>query len=513
MNKFKKTLIIVVSFFAILPLGKTQLTVQGLVHIQGEATLHLQDDLVIQTSEGVIENSGTIVMEGSLEKEVVATLNTNPSGVGERRINLVGKANNQRITGDFTDDKGFYNLIVQKNSGLVELMNDIDIKNQLNLVTGKIRTDISSGSQASDYAYEVFVDNTAPDAVIANEGFIEGNLRRGVTGTNRYVFPIGQSTSEIFSIDFTNSANSSEVTASFENRTTTPSGSEIECEENNLANIDCVMGQWLVQGNGENDNYNITFAPSSSLRANCPNATAYLVAKDGQINCPAVTDMTNGISRMGLTGFGIFDIPTLNTEMMACGLVNPTATYLGGRRSRIEWPDISGVVRYRIQIRFKGMDRWLVTAIIRQSGVSVFAPMNRTYEYRIQTICADGESSYTSVLEWSTTEGDGLILAGSRNKDKLEADIVIEDNVLLSFEAFPNPANNFLQVAYTPASENAILQINHISGQIVKTFKLSQNQSTHRVNLDDMFEGAYFLTILERGKGSKTKRIIKSFDK
>ena len=57
MNYIKRGLIIHLFFFSMIPFGTAQLTVQGLLHIQGEAALHVQDAVVIQTADGVVENN------------------------------------------------------------------------------------------------------------------------------------------------------------------------------------------------------------------------------------------------------------------------------------------------------------------------------------------------------------------------------------------------------------------------------------------------------------------------
>ena len=207
--------------------------------------------------------------------------------------------------------------------------------------------------------------------------------------------------------------------------------------------------------------------------------------------------------------FGIFDIPTAATggNSSACGLANPTATFLGNRRTTIDWVDVSNAIMYRIQIRFSGMDRYLITALIRSSRVNVFAPDNRDYEYRIQTICADGESEFTEVFSWSTS-GEGLVTAESRNADAFKADIIIDNEVAPMFEAFPNPVNDLLQVAYTAEAEKTQLQIHHVSGKKVFEQILTKDQTYHQLNLQSLSEGIYMLTIKEKGKQMQSLSLI-----
>jgi len=495
-----------------LPFGTAQLTVEGLLHIQGDAVLHAQDAVVIQTECGVVENNGTLGIEGNLEKADEATLNTSPNGQGNGSVHLTG-GTTQRIDGNFTGDQGFYNLVIDKPQGIVELNNDIEVTNNLNIISGQIRTDITSGTQASDYQHEVFVSNSASNALEStntSNSYIEGNLRRAVTGMGTYSFPIGLNENETVAINFRSPAISSEVSAAFEMGALSPVGTSITCDNFEEVMIDCVLGQWNIQGNGVGDTYNINFSPSASLLANCPDAGTFFVAKDGQINCPADTDESNGISSEGFTDFGIFDIPTAATggNSSDCGLANPTATFLGNRRTIIEWDDVSNAQMYRIQIRFRGMERFIATALVRSARVFVFAPNNRDYEYRIQTICADGESEYTEIFGWSTSS-DGLVSAESRNIDEFKADIFIDNEVTPTFEAFPNPVNDLLQVTYRPDSDKAQLQIHQMSGKKVFEQILVKDQSYHQFNLQSLSEGIYMLTIEESGKRMQSQSIIR----
>ncbi len=510
MNYFKKGLILHLLFFSMLPFGIAQLTVQGLLHIQNDALLHVQDGVVIQTTDCVVENNGTLAIEGNLEKGLAATLNNNPNGSGTSTVLLTGTAT-QRIDGNFIGDQGFYNLEIDKPTGMVELNSDIEVTQQLTIQEGKIRTDISSGSQSSDYQYEIFVSNPAEDAIDGNltDGYIEGNLRRSVSGMGTYSFPVGFTETELATIQFTSPANSSEVTATFENRIVSQTGSTATCDNAQTVAVNCVMGSWNIQGNRTGDTYNVNLNPGTNLISNCPTATTFFVAKDGQINCPEDVNITDGIRSTGFTDFGVFDIPTTGQSNVECGLVNPIATYHGERRSTIVWPDVPNAKRYILQVRFKGMTRWAVTVTLRSSGAFVHAPPNREYEYRIQTICEGSESEYTQVFEWSAFGDGGLLSAESRNSKSFQADVIIDEVLRNSLEAFPNPVNDYLQLNYSPNTDNAQLKIYHVSGREVLEQTLSKDQSYHRIDMQTLSEGIYMLTILEKGQQIQSQRIIK----
>ena len=511
MNYFKKGLILHLLFFSMLPFGIAQLTVQGLLHIQNDALLHVQNDIVIQTTDCAIENNGTLAIEGNLEKGVTATLNNNTDGTGNSTVLLTGTAT-QRIDGNFIGDKGLYNLEIDKAGGMVELSSDIEVTQQLTLHKGKLRTDISSGSQASDYRYEIFVSNPAEDAINGNltAGYIEGNLRRSVSGMRTYSFPVGLTETELAIIQFTSPANSSEVTATFEDRIVSQTGADVICPNAQTVAINCVMGSWNIQGNGTGDTYNVDLNPGTNLISNCPTATTFFVAKDGQINCPEDVNITDGIQSTGFTNFGVFDIPTGGQSNVECGSPNPVAIYLGSRKTTISWPSVPNAKGYRLQIRFKGMDSWLVTANVRSARVFVHAPADREYEYRILTVCEGSESEYSQVFEWSAFGDGGLISAESRSSKDFIADVIIDEQLTTTFEAFPNPVDDYLQLNYSPNTDDAQLKVYHVNGRQVLGRTLTKDQSYHQVDMQALSEGIYMLTVMEKGKQIQSKRIIKN---
>jgi len=56
-----------------------QLSVQGLLHVQEGAELHVWNDVQIISADGLLENSGTIEVEGSWMKDVISQFDGNPS--------------------------------------------------------------------------------------------------------------------------------------------------------------------------------------------------------------------------------------------------------------------------------------------------------------------------------------------------------------------------------------------------------------------------------------------------
>ena len=148
----KKWKYIVMFFVAVFANSKitAQLSVQGLLHVQEGAELHVWNDVQIISANGLLENNGTIEVEGSWMKDGISQFDGNPSGAGERLVvfrnddfNTMGS---QRISGEMTGTNTFYNLEIDNTGGLqlIELADDIEIANNLNFLNGRIRTDVQS---------------------------------------------------------------------------------------------------------------------------------------------------------------------------------------------------------------------------------------------------------------------------------------------------------------------------------------------------------------------------------
>jgi len=191
---------------------------------------------------------------------------------------------------------------------------------------------------------------------------------------------------------------------------------------------------------------------------------------------------------------------------------NLTTKSIDSRRTRVDWDKVSGAARYKIEIRFAGQTKIVGRGLVRGNGIFVFAPSGRDYEIRIQTICRDGsESLYTAWVPFSTPASFRSGVAegrSSNNTDGLEA-IEILNEQITDIAVYPNPILDVLNVAYATSTNTGVLTVFHVSGQRVNVTQLSENQDYHQVNLSDLPDGAYILTIEEEGKLPHTERIIK----
>jgi len=191
---------------------------------------------------------------------------------------------------------------------------------------------------------------------------------------------------------------------------------------------------------------------------------------------------------------------------------NLAATIIDARRTRLDWDDVPQASRYNLEIRFAGQSRILARASIRGNRVFVFAPGGRDYEVRVQTVCQDGSTSgYTDWVAYSSPSGL-TASAQSRSSNVIgeNAEIVnILDEEITKIAAYPNPVVDVLNVEYQTSSNTAVLTVYHVSGRQVLVSQLGEDESFHQLNLGNLPDGAYILTIQEAGKLPHTERVIK----
>jgi len=198
----------------------------------------------------------------------------------------------------------------------------------------------------------------------------------------------------------------------------------------------------------------------------------------------------------------------------ACPTPNNIVTRsIDARRTKVNWDRADGAAKYRIEIRFAGQTRIVGRGLVRGNGVFIFAPSGRDYEIRIQTLCQDGgESAFSAWVAYSTPSSFGSdAVAHGRNSNGTNGleSIEILNEKIANVAVYPNPISDVLNVEYQTSSNTGVLTVFHVSGQRVNVTRLSENENYHQVNLNDLPDGAYIMTIQEEGKLPHTERIIK----
>ena len=196
-----------------------------------------------------------------------------------------------------------------------------------------------------------------------------------------------------------------------------------------------------------------------------------------------------------------------NENMEACSIPSEPIVVQGSRNSVImEWVKIEEAKNYTIQIRFKGKDKWILTATVSRSKVMIYGP-NNDFEYRIKANCEGEESVYSPIYEFSIS--DNLIAATSRSNDNGLEQIKIEENSI-SVKIFPNPVFNLLNVTYQNKSDNTKVSIYNNIGQRIYQQTLSKGIEVHSLSVNHLKAGCYLLMIEESGEKNYVQKFIKT---
>jgi hypothetical protein len=79
----------------------------------------------------------------------------------------------------------------------------------------------------------------------------------------------------------------------------------------------------------------------------------------------------------------------------------------------------------------------------------------------------------------------------------------------LNFSITPNPSNSIITVSLSSINRNSSISITNLTGNEVATYNL-QNTSTKTIDVSNLAEGVYFVTLKSDEGGMLTKKIIKT---
>ena len=162
----------------------------------------------------------------------------------------------------------------------------------------------------------------------------------------------------------------------------------------------------------------------------------------------------------------------------------------GERRIRLSWNPVENANGYFIQIRIKGSNNWIFNTAINRPVVNGQGPLN-TYEFRVKSLCDNGEESAYSVIQEFTIPNN-LTTASSRNEETLNITEVTIPNQI--FRILPNPVRNWLQLEI-PTNTRGNIHIYTLTGQELFRNKIDSKSSFDRMNVSHLRAGVYFLEI------------------
>ena len=462
------------------------------------------------------------------------------------------------MNGTVSDINQFYNLKINKTTSgtTVSLAANANV-NAAGTVqftgNGIIRTDASShGSNGSLYAYELYVQNSSTAAITgyATSGankYIEGRLRREVTGTANYYFPVGGQSSSLdgeepFSLQLY-SATASDIIG-YTNATgmismlgkimfcdigtdlLTTTGSPVSTGTTSPDGIldqlttDCQYSiEWKAIGSAGTYTYDITGVPGPTLAATCayysPTAVGTLryfadngypdnvsvlsspspfTGSSGYTVCP--NDLTiAGISAAMNTVFRVHGVVAASAAILPIELVNFDGHILQ-IGNQLDWSTQSEKnSKYFILESSASGTNFSPIATINAAGNSSSEisydyldrnPIALTTYYRLKEIDIEGSYSYSNIV--ALTRSAGGILSVS-----------------------PVPAENNLHVEYDAMTEGTVnISVYSLSGRRIFQQQWDCTKGVNVTTLDiSSFNAAIYFIEVNDGRSPVRQTFIK----
>ena len=167
-----------------------------------------------------------------------------------------------------------------------------------------------------------------------------------------------------------------------------------------------------------------------------------------------------------------------------------------------EWPQSIGAWEYATERPFEEQCRravWCSGNLVYQYEAPTFQDGDQcdcesgSVIYEILTFCGDTQVDYDPCFYPCFTEEEEEI--GLRNNSD-------ENSIHFS----PNPVSNYLFISGLDSEKSYDIKVTDIMGKDISNYKLSSN----KIDLTQLAEGLYFISILESGKMIKTQKIIKT---
>lgn len=436
---------------------------------------------------GYIYNSGGEIYNDGGEIELTGDWENYPGVAGSYESTGIERftgGSTQTVKGTMNGTVGnvnqFYNLRIDKSAAgqFVNLQTNTNVNpaGTVNYETfGIIRTDIAShGNNGSLYPYELYTRNSSASCIIGyatggTDNYVEGRLRRAVSGTASYYFPIGvQATTldgeEPFHIDFTG-APASNILSYVQPGTIDLLGTVMYCDvgtdpspligetvlDNPMSPADGILDQlttdcqfsveWLVTASiaGPYD-YDIVVEPGPVLEAECPFYSATWLgelkwtAKDGIPNNAAVASPAPFLTPGYMTCPNIYTINDLTSFSVfrVHGIVDGLEVILP-----LELVDFSGSVESSGNLLHWKTDNEInndyfilessadainfaqigtvdgagTTSNERQYGFLDTDPFANTTYYRLKTVDFDGNRAESHVISLTRQSAQQLLLS------------------------------------------------------------------------------------------------------
>ncbi len=167
---------------------------------------------------------------------------------------------------------------------------------------------------------------------------------------------------------------------------------------------------------------------------------------------------------------------------------NIYATAEGENQVRISWEHREGAQKYQVRYKQIGTSTWTTVGTATGNPPSNFKIINnlipnKTYQFRIRTLCSDGWSPYSKTIKYTNP--------GSLSKSK-------NDFLVEGIQLYPNPSKGQFTLDFFENGEYSI-KITDINGRTIHDKTTSDISASF--DLSHLNNGMYFIHILNLSSG------------
>ena len=186
---------------------------------------------------------------------------------------------------------------------------------------------------------------------------------------------------------------------------------------------------------------------------------------------------------------------TLSAPTGCIAPINLTATNVANKTATLTWATVPGALSYSVKFRKIGAANWTnynnITGTFK--NVNKLTP-NSTYEWTVATNCSGQTSNLSSVSTFTTPAK-----VGKFSEDESD-----------DIRVYPNPATSALtlEISNWNIDDAGIGEVFNIQGSKIKSIPLTVGQN--KIDLTDMADGLYLLSIKKDGAETVTRKFMKS---
>ena len=466
-----------------------------IIEIFGDININMNNSVVFDDS-----NSGTADGQLILHGDWINTVGDNGFKEGNSTV-IFTDAQAQQITTS-SGNESFDTLKIDKSAGNLTLNDNIET-DYLNLTSGNINTGTN----------RVYISNTATGAIAnsSTDSYINGNLRRDISATGSYDFPVGTASNyELINIDLQSSTGLTYLDASFDSSVGTTEISSLNLTVNGTLLQEVLDGGfWTVTPNAgvTSVDYNAGLSLRGSSNAGTEAAQHTIIKRANSGDDWAIRgnhdnddqSISGGVVyayRTSFNTFSDFAIAKHKTNILPVELLD-FSIKCNGTENKLYWSTASELNNDYFEIqRSNDTKDWIsidkVIGAGNSNSILKYEYTDKTtsgkFYYRLKQVDYDGQFEYSEIL-----------LANCSN---------IAEPVI---EVYPNPVLNTAKLKIANWSTDKLkIEIYDMLGKQVyqSQINLFDGYTEEKINLSKYNSGIYLIRISD-GQTIENLRIEK----